>query len=103
MRTSCAAFLFLSSVLLQGIVVAQELNDTAPNDSDQPFLGFVTTSLSFADNTTTFDTVSVDNATLDSVPLVVFDSPSTTDTDTSNVTGTEIGRASCRERVLNLV
>ena len=88
MRTSCAALVLLSSVLLQGIVVAQELNDTAPNDIDQPFVGFVTTSLSFADNTTTFDTVSVDNITLDFVPLVLFDSSSTTDFDTTNVTGT---------------
>ena len=85
MRTSCAALAFLLSALLQGSVVAQELNDTAPEDINQPF---VTTSFVSVDNTTTFDTVSVDNITLDFVPLVLFDSPSTTDTDTTNVTGT---------------
>ena len=85
MRTFCAALAFLLSVLLQGTVVAQELNDTAPEDINQPF---VTTSFVSVDNNTTFDTVSVDNITLDFVPLVSFDSPSTTDFDITNVTGT---------------
>ena len=96
MRSSGASALLLVSAvaLLQVtvVVVAQELNDTAaPEDFNPPIVGFSPFDFAAFDNTTTvdFSTTSFDNttATMDMMPLVLFDAPPTTiDTDTTNMT-----------------
>ena len=91
MRCTCATLLLLSSFLRQETVVvaAQDLNANDPEDTDQPFVGFVTSFDLASVESATFDSVSIDNATFDMDPLVLVDSPSTNDTDTTtNMTNT---------------